>query len=38
VTLRARDLERLVQSLAASPGLAGAFGLPEAKEGANGKA
>jgi len=37
VTLRARDLERLVEGLAGSPGLARAFGFPGVKEGANGK-
>ena len=38
VTLRARDMERLVEGLAGSPGLARTFGLPAAEEGANGKA
>jgi hypothetical protein len=37
VTLRARDIERLVEGLAASPELARTFGLPTAKEGATGK-
>ncbi len=37
VTLRARDVERLVSGLAGCPELAAALGL-DAKEGANGKA
>jgi hypothetical protein len=36
--LRARDVERLVESLAASPELARTLGFPATKEGANGKA
>jgi hypothetical protein len=38
VTLRARDMERLVESLAASPELARTLGFPGVKEAANGKA
>jgi hypothetical protein len=37
VTLRARDMERLVESLARSPDLARTLGFPVGKEGANGK-
>jgi hypothetical protein len=36
VTLRARDVERLVESIAGSPELARTLGFPEAKEGADG--
>jgi len=38
VTLRARDVERLVESLGQCPELARALGFPGVKEGANGKA
>ena len=37
VTLRARDLERLVEGLSECPQLAAALGIAGAKEGANGK-
>jgi hypothetical protein len=37
VTLRARDVERLVESLAGRPELARTLGFPGAKEGADGK-
>jgi hypothetical protein len=38
VTLRARDVERLVEGLARRPQLAETLGFPGMKEGANGKA
>jgi hypothetical protein len=37
VTLRARDMERLVEGLAGTPELAKTLGLPVVEEGANGK-
>ena len=37
VTLRARDVERLVASIAGSPELARTLGYADGKEGANGK-
>ena len=38
VTLRARDVQKLVDGLAACPRLAETLGFPGMKEGANGKA
>jgi len=38
VTLRARDMERLVEGLAGSPELARTLGFPVVEEGANGRA
>jgi len=38
VTLRARDVQKLVDGLAACPRLAETLGFPRMKEGANGKA